>query len=240
MWPAQHCLNGKRQSPINIIVENTTLAKNEPLQFDEKFGEKLKANIRSEDYIVEVYLDDLSTKAEILEGGLNGSYSFLRLEFHWLSQHTIDNRSFPLEVTSVFYASKYGDPVSAIPHEDGFVALSTFYNITDQSNPIFDNLLRSIPEIRHKMNNDPVPLKEEIILSDFMSKNDERYFTYPGSYTRPVCDEIVTCLVFEGPFYLSFDQYYTLTGIKDDEDNPIFYNNRDIQNQNGRTVYRSA
>ena len=51
MWPAQHCLNGKRQSPINIIVENTTLAKNEPLQFDEKFGEKLKANIRSEDYI---------------------------------------------------------------------------------------------------------------------------------------------------------------------------------------------
>ncbi|XP_063902050.1 receptor-type tyrosine-protein phosphatase gamma-like [Zophobas morio] len=239
-WPAKDCLDGRKQSPINIHIKNATLAKTAPLQFNNKISEKLKANIRNEDYTVAVYLEDMSTKAVISKGGLNGSFAFLRFDFRWPSQHRINNKRFPLEITLVFYATKYGKPENAIPHKDGFVALCAFFEISEKSNPIFDNLIRSIPEISHKMNEGPVPLQEEIVISDFIPKKYIRYFRYFGSYMRPKCDEIVTYVIFQGPSYISLSQYYALIDINDKAGQLVRFNNRNIQYQNGRKVLKSA
>ena len=49
-WPAKFCFEGKNQSPINIVTENTTLAKGKTLHLNGQFNKKVKAKLLNKDY----------------------------------------------------------------------------------------------------------------------------------------------------------------------------------------------
>ncbi|XP_063926933.1 carbonic anhydrase 2-like [Zophobas morio] len=238
-WPAKFCFEGKNQSPINIVTENTTLAKGKTLHLNGQFNKKVKAKLLNKDYTVVVHLDDASKPAEISGGGLSGRYAFIRFGFQWPSQHTIDNKRFPLEITMVFYAEKYGNAHSALYKKDGFAVISAFFEISEQPNPVFDPIIAKVQNISSKMNGAPVALDDDIVLKDFLPKNYETCFSYFGSSTMPRCEEMVTLCVVNGTSAISLSQYFALTKIKDSKNNPVLYNNRNIQPLNGRQVFRN-
>ena len=107
------------------------------------------------------------------------------------------------------------------------------------------------------MNGEPVPLQDRVVLRDFLP-NDGVYFKYFGSSTMPNCEEMVTFFVFQNPSKISpsqasttckylknkielfYFQYFALVNIKDDMNHTVLFNNRNIQDLNGRKIFRSA
>ena len=89
-WPETHCINGRRQAPIQIIESNTTPVNYEDLQFSDEFSKSYKASILNEDYTVAVILDDKSLEPQISGGGLEDSYTFIVFQFRWPSEHVVN------------------------------------------------------------------------------------------------------------------------------------------------------
>ncbi|XP_063912640.1 carbonic anhydrase 2-like [Zophobas morio] len=190
-WPETYCKNGKRQAPIWITDKKTTPVSYNDLQFDDKFYASYPAKIVNDDYTVGILLDDMSVKPQISQGGLKDNYTFLQFQFRWPSEHVVNFRRYPLELAMIFYNSKYGSVGDAIPHEDGFIILVSFYGLSlHKHNPIFNNLIRSIPQIENKTQH-PVSLERKITLSHYLPRHTKRFYRYHGSVTKPYCDEIV-------------------------------------------------
>jgi hypothetical protein len=81
-----------------------------------------------------------SRHPKISGGGLNGSYIFHQLHFHWSdddsrgSEHTKSGTSFPLEVQLIHYKEEFGSIQQAREEPDGLAILSILFQVLIQTN----------------------------------------------------------------------------------------------------------
>ena len=68
-------------------------------------------------------------------GGLNGTYIFHQMHFHWSSknsqgsEHTKSGTTFPLEVQLIHFKEDYGDIQSAMKQPEGIAILAIFFQV---------------------------------------------------------------------------------------------------------------
>jgi len=246
------CAVGQAQSPVNL--ENQVYEKNlkaNPLVFkgyDEKLmnseltnnGHTLKLSLKSE--------EGKSTAtpaipAEISGGGLNGTYHFAQLHFHWGqtsnsgSEHWMYSETFPLEVHLVHYNKKYGSLAKAAAKPDGLAVLGTFFHIQKEDNSVFSDLTKKLQQIQ-----EPNEISENLSglsLASFippMGSKTTEFFRYEGSLTTPGCYESVTWTVFRHSLAISEEQMASFRALYDGQGQPLVNNFRPVQPLNGRSI----
>merc|ERR1711970_12026 len=118
--------------------------------------------------------------------------------FHWGSkysrgsEHTVDNRKFPLEM-QLFHFNKYFDNYKEHPH--GITAMAVLFEIQAEDNPALDPLVDSLMSILQE--NDYTDDVRAFSIGSILPANLNDYYRYWGSFTTPPCNENVMWIVFE-------------------------------------------
>ncbi|XP_068911876.1 carbonic anhydrase 4-like [Tenebrio molitor] len=226
----------KRQSPIPLTRNATIEVQFPNLIFNSSYYQKHKATFTNTGYNIEINFLYSSPKPTISGGGLRTEYVLNNLHFHWNSEHTVNGHRFPLEGHFVHYAKKYGSLKNAVKFQDGLAVFSILYNLTSKPNPVFHDLVKSIPAIAVNRNR-PVTLEKRVAVYDFLPTNTQKFYRYRGSLTIPNYDEVVIWTIFSVQSYLSKSQFLKLTQIYSASNTLITANNRELQKLNQRSVF---
>ena len=178
------CSEGWNQSPINLVDE--VHADLPELEFeyysatiDEiNNGHSIQQNIKPGSFL------------RIPER--NRSFELKQFHFHSPSEHTIDGKSFAMEVHFV-HADKDGNlAVVGVLVEEG------------EEHPVLSQLWAFMPENPGETNQNPIGIEE----TDLLPPTRE-YYTYSGSLTTPPCTEGVRWIVLKTPVQASAGQIAT-------------------------------
>ena len=167
---------------------------------------ELKANDQNDDF------------PSISGGGLNSTYIFQQLHFHWGtddsrgSEHRIDNRKFAAELHMVHYNSKYGNYPTALLHPDGLAVLAIPIELEKRDNVAFRHI-EHFEQIMHPDGHPVSQLDKPIYLEDLFPDYTDSFFRYEGSLTTPTCNEVVQWSLFDSPIALSERQVLTMSPI---------------------------
>lgn len=196
------CPSHQFQSPINIVNNET-----KPMQEDGKmvlrYRKKLDTVVDT-GYCVQGYLKGQAT--------INGrKFDFAQFHFHAQAEHTIDGKTFPLELHLVHQS------------ENGKMAvIGVLFEVGDE-NPALDDILDHINETE---------FDNEIHLLDLVPKNLD-YYHYLGSLTTPPLTENVEWYVLIEPMTVSQKQLDRLMAIHKD-------NYRETQELHNRLVLKKV
>ncbi|KAJ8718796.1 hypothetical protein PYW07_016352 [Mythimna separata] len=236
-WPGV-CTVGRLQSPINIMSQETILDTNQvhirgPLVFRGYNDVELVASNNGHTLKWAGVRND---QAPILSGGpLRGNYTFLQFHFHWLSEHAIDGMKYPLEVHMVHIKTGLSME-EAMERSDGLAVIGVFFMVNRgyESAHALEQLAPFVPYIKNSAQNQTESQKVDI--TRLLSYDPQSYYTYKGSLTTPMCQEIVTWIVMDKPLFITSDQYRLFTNVDVGGD----FNYRSLQHLNNRVVYRSV
>lgn len=206
------CSKGKNQSPINII--KTEVKSGDTWKFDyRKTSLKIAHNEHVEDIIdnghtIQVTLDEGSTFTI-----RDKVYSLKQFHFHTPSEHTIDGKSFPMEIHFVHQSDSGELAVVGVLVEEG--------EVNENLAKIIANFPSKKSEIKN-LNDTDLALKFQL------SKVSDAYH-YIGSLTTPPCLENVDWLVLKNLAHASKRQINAFSS-------KLKTNNRPIQALNNRKV----
>jgi len=193
---------GQAQTPVNIsnAVKSPQLRK---LQFKWKLT---RTTIVNNGHTIQFNCDPGS---KLIANGKE--YELLQFHYHNSSEHTINSRSYPLEVHYVHRAADNSLAVVGIMFKKG------------APHPLFSRFLQHFPTTMGVYtSNQPIVLDN--LLPDNLS-----YYNYNGSLTTPPCSEIVNWHVIKGTVTASQQQLDALAHI-------MHQNNRPLQPLNGRII----
>lgn len=202
------CAEGVRQSPIDLSSTASPAARNEAavaLHVDQAEhattaidnGHTIQVDCEGED---------------ALRFG-EESFRLAQYHFHAPGEHTVDGRSFPMELHMVHRS------------ESGRLAVLGLLIREGAANPAFEAVWSRLPEhAGEKVALQDVPLDVERLVP----KNHVAW-SYEGSLTTPPCSEGVRWLVLVEPITLSAEQIARFRGI-------ISANNRPTQSLHDRAV----
>ena len=141
------------------------------------------------------------------------SFELKQFHFHSPSEHTIDGRSFAMEVHFV--------------HADENGALAVVGVMIDEGDehPVLNKLWAFMPEQVGETSQQPIGIEETNLLPP-----TREYFTYGGSLTTPPCSEGVIWIVLKTPIEASASQIATFKERIGSD------NNRPIQPHNARLI----
>lgn len=200
------CSAGQAQSPIDIT--HSQLSELPSLKPDYK---AVPLNIIDNGHTIQVNYGGRST----LTVG-DKTYTLKQFHFHHPSEEHVNGKGFPL-VAHLVHADSDGNlAVIAVLFQQG------------NSNPLIENLWRSIPTEKGKAMDIPAI---SVQVKDLLPKNLD-YFTYTGSLTTPPCSEGVTWYVLTSHVTVSPKQVAAFGKIY-----PM--NARSIQPINGREILAS-
>ena len=133
-------------------------------------------------------------------------YFIEQLHFHWGdhsnngSEHTIDNKRYPLEMHLVHYNSKYNNVSEAIMGDErnSLAVISVLFEISREDNEKLEPIMRKAHAIR-QVNGTVVSRGfGGVALDDLLpSSKEESFFTYEGSLTTPPCSEVVSWIILK-------------------------------------------
>ncbi len=196
------CGKGKRQSPIDI--SNASKAELGQLHF--KYRKSLSLTILNNGHVIQIN----QRKGSVLH--LDGTeYGLLQIHFHSPSEHTIDNKSYPMEAHFV-----HSD-------KDGNLAVVGVMISVGSHNAALDTIWPVLPKTKSK---EKLNIKYEIAK---LLPADKSYYRYAGSLTTPPCTESVTWLVLKDSIEISKDQLKSYRNI-------FHKTNRPIQKRNNRLI----
>jgi len=192
---------------------------------------------------------------------VNDIYCLDSIHFHWGtddelgSEHTINGKSFPLEVQFNHYTCEHSTFAKTLEryqteqdvldgvlngddtHQLGVVSI-LFDVVEDKTNPVFDKMFMDetldhilFPEHSVKVI-DNLNLYE-LIPEDIQSAG---YYAYEGSLTTPPCTNIVRWFVMNSRGYIGKSQMEKFRELRRSENRGIAPNHREIQ-QNTNKVY---
>lgn len=175
------CQEGERQSPINILT-NTTKVENSLnyLYFDYK---DIDINIVNNGHTIQVNSDDKNYA--LIQGK---RFKLLQFHFHSLSEHTINDKHYPIEVHLVHKS------------EDGELAVIAIFLKVGSYNKTIQKVFKLMPK------------EEENKVSNFkinpnnLLPNDRGYYHYLGSLTTPPCTQIVEWYIMKEAVEISEKQ----------------------------------
>ena len=144
---------------------------------------------------------------DILGAMLPSSYNIEQLHFHWGnhsdtgSEHTIDNKRYPLEMHLVHYNSKYKSVAEAVEDNErnGLAVISVLFEISRKDNEHFEPIMQKAKAVR---GTDAEVVSRVglggVSLADLLPKTAAKsFFSYEGSLTTPPCAEVVTWMVLK-------------------------------------------
>lgn len=195
------CSKGRNQSPIDLT--GTIDADLPELDFD-------YSNPGAADEINNGHTVLVSLKPGNFVSIQDRKYEAKQFHFHSPSEHTIDGKSFPLEIHLV--------------HVDqaGELAVLGILFAEGDRNPTLDQLKSFRPP-------ELGPPVAPVDYNEFFTSRSE-YYSYNGSLTTPPCSEGVRWLVFKNPIIASakqIERFHNTLG---------FDNNRPIQPGNARVI----
>lgn len=196
------CNAGSTQSPIDIV--DSLDANLKPLKLLQKFPAK------------EVLQTNHSIQLNFRDGNIvafdNVTFKLKQANFHTPSEHSINGKSFPLEVQFLHTDVKGSTAIVAVLFREG------------RPNPAIDKLLKQLPNESNKA----VTLKSRLLASEMMPSNQD-YYRFSGSLTTPPCTEGVRWILIKTPMTASKEQIEALTALTQN-------NNRPLQALNGRLI----
>jgi len=145
-----------------------------------------------------------------IEGGrlpMGERFEFHSFHWHWGSdpkkgsEHTINGKSYPLELHLVHVNTKYKDDLNkALSKKDGLAVLGVLYELVDEDDhtPSESTLDRILEQWKYS-NNDEGCLEKartKLNLRDMLPVDLWKYYYYNGSLTTPMCNEAVLWTVF--------------------------------------------
>ena len=237
------CNLGENQSPININDNHNLINRNKHPKFNFK-------NNFVEYFNNGIYLEYSPLAKDSLGyfSYQNNKYFIQQFHYHSVSEHSLNNKRYPLELHMVGKDDKNQLSVISILFKIG--KDNTFLNkigwdkkIKDLSMP----LCRDNKILRPCTVNDPInhfviqQKREKQINIEYLNEllNKKRFYHYIGSLTTPPCTENINWLIVNKPIEITQQQlcYYNKLLNKDQLlKKNHFHNNRDIQNTNGRII----
>ena len=141
-------------------------------------------------------------------------YYIEQLHFHWGkhsnlgSEHTIDNKRYPLEMHLVHYNSKYNNVSEAIEgnERNGLAVISVLFEISKEDNEKLEPIMRKTHGVREVDGEVVSRGFDGVALDDLLPKDKENFFTYEGSLTTPDCNEVVSWIVLKDRATISENQ----------------------------------
>jgi carbonic anhydrase len=186
------CQNGSQQSPIHLTscVDATERA---PVITD--WG-VLDFQMSNNGYSVKLH-NFLSLPSAVAATDIGGvHYTLEECNFHWGSEHFIDNLQHRMETQCVH--KKTNDP-----GKYGVVAL--FYQVGEFPNAFLENIEDKLPSAQ----SDVIMVHDRSVDFDdlFTGMNMGHYWSYDGSFTTPPCTEGVDWYVLMDHAYMSEEQF---------------------------------
>jgi carbonic anhydrase len=174
------CKAGGAQSPIDLV--NAVRVPALPgLQLN--YGDT-KVKLLNNSHTFQVNVDKGSSL--MLDGK---RYDLVQFHFHTPSEHTIDGRSFPMELHLVHQASDKSAAVIAVMLSEG------------APNMLMTRFWERLPKTEGE-----AETGVSIAVRDLLPHNIDDYFTYSGSLTTPPCTENVRWIVLKQSVELSKSQ----------------------------------
>jgi carbonic anhydrase len=195
----------KNQSPINIEKKYTVKASLPKLNLYYKTAKE--SEVVNNGHTIQINIKEDNTL------NYNGEkYQLKQFHFHTPSEHTIEKKSYPLEIHFVYKT------------ENGKILVVGVMAKLGKANKELDKILNVAPaEEGEKI------LDKNLNLNNLIPK-DKRYITYSGSLTTPPCTEGVRWIVLKKPISISKQQLEKLKSVMA---NP---NNRPVQEINSRWI----
>lgn len=175
------CATGMRQSPINIIA-------NDSIGSHDDFSIKYMMNnvkmTEHKGHAIQIDYENI--------GGVvfkNQEYKLLQSHFHAPSENFIDGKQFPLEAHFVHKNNK-----------DELLVVALFFKI-GAFNPDMQKIIENIPE-----KDDQQKVLEGLDINHFFN-HANKHFYFHGSLTTPPCTEGVEWIVLKESVELSQEQF---------------------------------
>ncbi|KAL4646418.1 receptor-type tyrosine-protein phosphatase gamma-like [Arapaima gigas] len=218
------------QSPVNIEDQDAQVsAEYQELTLDGFDTESSnKTSMKNTGKTVAILLrDDYFVRG----AGLPGRFKAEKVEFHWGqtngsagSEHSINDRKFPVEVQIYLYNSDDFDSIAAAIKEKRMIAaMAVFFQVRSET------------------------FLEPFTLRRLLPPSLGSYYRYTGSLTTPPCSKAVEWIVFSRPVFLSHRQleafYSIFTTEQQDHVKSVEYlrnNFRPLQDLDGRQIFKSA
>jgi carbonic anhydrase len=239
------CQSGKRQSPIDIKTEhefeshehrNTICVRSgeessRPFRINYHYRPALNLSMVNNGYSLQVAGDF----GFVTIGGCNPcdgqEYDVKQFHFHSPSEHTINNKSYAMEL-HIVHQKKGSSGLNDLV----FVAV-LFYVQPDGGFPnwFLDNInWANAPTTAGASTKISAPVDLHKLKESF----DGEYWTYKGSLTTPPCSETVQYFIMKNPLGITKDQLATIQNLF--SKNTAFANgngnNRPVQKLNNREV----
>ncbi|KAK7916577.1 hypothetical protein WMY93_012338 [Mugilogobius chulae] len=241
----------KNQSPVNIADEQAlTSEEYQELVLDNFNRESSnQTTMKNTGKTVAIYLKD---DYFVFGAGLPGRFKAEKMEFHWGqadgsagSEHSINGRTFPVEMQIYLYNSDDFDSLSAAIKERRIIAaMAVFFELGQKDNPAVEPIIQGLKGVVHHEKETNL---RSFILRDLLPSSVDSYYRYTGSLTTPPCSKVVEWIVFSKPVYISHSQlesfYSIFTTEQQDHVKSVEYlrnNFRPQQELDGRKVFKSA
>lgn len=168
---------------------------------------------------------DVGHTVQVINTGTNTvtvygkTYTVAQFHFHHRSEHTVNGRSYPLEMHVVC-----ADPN---PTTNTNVVLAIFFEESTTNNAFLAKVFNQIPP------QPQLPVQTQDLLSlDNVLPADPHYYTYVGSLTTPPCTAGVDWVIFQQPMTVSTAQLAQFTRRYPD-------NARPTQPLKARVIYQN-
>jgi carbonic anhydrase len=206
------CDKGQAQSPIDISKTGASTANPWKLNY-----RPTSLNVAHHDYDVDIVDNGHTIQVTVEEGSTittsRNTYQLKQFHFHTPSEHTVDEKSFPMEVHFVHQSA-----------DKNFAVVSALFS-EGPANENLAKLIANFPKAKGESLRLP-EVKLDLVLQ--LPANTAAY-TYMGSFTTPPCTENVEWLVFRDPVMASREQLDAFAAR-------LKPNNRPVQPLNGRSI----
>ncbi|CAG0916684.1 unnamed protein product [Notodromas monacha] len=173
------------------------------------------------------------------------------LHFHWGarsihgSEHTVNERRFPLELHLVHFSTAYPNVSAAVAsgRGDALAVLGFLYEISTRDPPGgLGAVVAALPRVTSSASTAQLPQPTAPSLASLVQGLDlARFFRYDGSLTTPPCSEVVVWTVFEDKLGISEAQLQAFRRVtSDDGHSPLVDNYRPVQKQPRQVSYNNA
>jgi carbonic anhydrase len=199
-----------------------------PLRFFKYNSTPLNNSILNNGQTARVTVDVGDVAPHIFGGPLKHNYRLAEYHFHWGandsvgSEHLINGHGYPLETHLVHWNTKYGNITNALKFPDGLAVLAILSEISPDDAPAF-KFLNHLTKVR-KVDTGTVSQSLPSLVELLPAKVQE-YYTLPGSLTTPLCNEVVTWIIFRSRNQISSKQLRNFRYLRNVQNRRIRLNN---------------
>nr|XP_002120107.3 carbonic anhydrase-like [Ciona intestinalis] len=259
-WLAEYSTcNGNKQSPINLISTISESDEVHGLEFSSSYNKPASGFLENNGHTVMFEIDE---HLELTFNENDRLFQVEQLHFHWGaatsdgdtklkvtggSEHTVDQKHFPIEMHIVHTNISPDDPDTDEEDrmlEDQFGVLGVFFEIAEDGiTETADTTLGMITDMLHKVKykDNSVRMDTGPILLDLLPQN-KTYYRYMGSLTTPPCTEAVQWTVFYHSIPVSKErllEFQNLFKVEENEITPLS-NTKQLSQTNTQDLYISG